>query len=59
VAFEFSYKDQWAKASESRLRFTEGLRYLMLTYTDPTSQRPRLSTYQDNPFKAAASSAKP
>ena len=54
VAFEFSHNDQWAVASESRQRFTEGLRYLILTYTDPASQRPRLSTYQDEPFKAVA-----
>jgi hypothetical protein len=50
VTFEFSHQDQWIKASESRLRFTEGLRYLMLAYRDPTSQRPRLSTYQDGPY---------
>lgn len=59
VAFEFSHKDQWAIASESRLRFTKGLRYLVLAFTDPESQRPRLSTYQDNPFKAASVLAKP
>lgn len=59
VAFEFSHKDHWIKASESRRRFTEGLRYLVLAFTDPSSQRPRLSTFQDNPFKAAASQAKP
>lgn len=53
VAFEFSHNDQWVTASESRLRFTEGLRYLMLAFTDPASQRPRLSTYQDSPFKSA------
>lgn len=50
VAFEFSHNDRWSMASESRLRFTEGLRYLILTYTDPSSQRPRLSTYQDEPY---------
>jgi hypothetical protein len=59
VAFEFSNKDQWAKASESRQRFTPGLRYLMIAYTDPASQRPRLSVYQDDPFKALAVSGKP
>lgn len=50
VTFEFSLKDQWMKASESRLRFTEGLRYLMLAYRDPASQRPRLSTFQDSAY---------
>jgi hypothetical protein len=50
MTFEFSLQDQWIKASESRLRFTEGLRYLMLAYRDPASQRPRLSTYQDGPY---------
>ncbi len=59
VAFEFSNNDQWMKASESRRRFTEGLRYLIFTYTDPASLRPRSSTYQDVPFKAAASPATP
>lgn len=59
VAFEFSNNGQWAKASESRQRFTEGLRYLILTYSDPTSLRPRLSTYQDEPFKAMPVTAKP
>lgn len=59
VAFEFSNKDQWAKASESRQRFTPGLRYLMITYTDPASQRPRLSVYQDDPYKALTATAKP
>ncbi len=58
VAFEFSHRDQWAKASESRLRFTEGLRYLIFTYTDPVSKRPRLSTFQDDPFKAPPTAAK-
>lgn len=53
VVFEFFHNDQWIKASESRLRFTEGLRYLTLAYTDPTSLRPRLTTFQDEPFKAA------
>jgi hypothetical protein len=59
VAFEFSHNDQWSKASESRQRFTEGLRYLILTYTDPASQRPRLSTYQDEPYKPVAAPARP
>lgn len=56
VAFEFSHEEKWAKASESRQRFTEGLRYLIFAYTDPNSQRPRLSTYQDRPFQVASES---
>jgi hypothetical protein len=59
VAFEFSHEGKWAKASESRQRFTEGLRYLVLAYTDPYSHRPRLSTYQDLPFQNALHAASP
>jgi hypothetical protein len=51
VAFEFLNTGQWTKASESRLRFTAGLRYLILSYTDPATRRPRLSTYQDKPYR--------
>ena len=59
VTFEFSHNEEWINASESRFRFTEGLRYLIFTYTDPSSQRPRVSTYQDLPYKAPAAPTKP
>ena len=48
VMFEFMQNDQWRTASESMLRFTQGLRYLMFAYIDPESGRPKIVTYQDS-----------
>ena len=47
VVFEFLQDDVWRTASESMLRFVPGMRYLMITYIDPASGRPRISTFQD------------
>lgn len=54
VIFEFLQKDKWRKGNESALRFLPGMRYLIFAYTDPTSKRPRINTYQD--FRSVASS---
>lgn len=47
VIFEFLQDDKWRTASESSLRFLPGMRYLIFAFIDPTSGRPRISTYQD------------
>ena len=49
VMFQFQNGEAWRTASESRLRFLKGLRYLMIAYVDPASGRPRLFTCQDIP----------
>lgn len=47
VVFEFLQGDKWRIANESALRFLPDMRYLIFAYVDPTSGRPRISTYQD------------
>lgn len=47
VSTEFRQTDTWRRVSESRLRFVPGLRYLILTYVDPASHRPRVATFPD------------
>jgi hypothetical protein len=47
VIFQFNHEGQWRAASESMLRFTQGLRYLIIGYQDPASKRPRLFTCAD------------
>jgi hypothetical protein len=47
VIFQFNHEGQWRAASESMLRFTPGLRYLIIGYQDPASKRPRLFTCAD------------
>ena len=47
VIFEFLNGDKWRTGNESALRFLPGMRYLIFAYTDPTSKRPRINTYQD------------
>lgn len=54
VKFEFQQKDKWRIGNESALRFLPGIRYLIFAYTDPTSKRPRINTYQDFRSVAAA-----
>lgn len=56
VVFEISQNDKWHIANESALRFLPGMRYLIFTYVDPLSARPRIATFQD--FKAARPSGK-
>lgn len=60
VMFQFNHEGQWRAASESMLRFTPGLRYLIIGYEDPASKRPRLFTCADTaaPLPPAAK-AKP
>lgn len=52
VIFEFLSKGKWRTGNESALRFLPGMRYLIFAYTDPTSKRPRINTYQD--FRSVA-----
>jgi hypothetical protein len=52
VAFQFNQEEQWVTAKETRMRFTEGLRYLMLCCSDPETKRPIISMYQDHPYVA-------
>lgn len=52
VIFEFQQGGKWRKGNESALRFLSGIRYLIFAYTDPTSKRPRIKTYQD--FRSVA-----
>ncbi len=47
VVFQFQQGDAWKDASESMLRFLPGSRYLMFTFVDATSGRPRIVTFQD------------
>lgn len=47
VIFEFRSEDKWRTGNESALRFLPGMRYLIFAYTDPSSKRPRINTYQD------------
>lgn len=47
VRFEFQQDEVWRVAKESMLRFIPGMRYLMFAYVDPSSGRPRISTYRD------------
>lgn len=47
VSFEFEQDGTWRVAKESMLRFLPGMRYLFFAYVDPTSGRPRISTYRD------------
>jgi len=39
----------WRTATETRLRFTQGLRQILVTFLDKTSGRPRLRTFTDTP----------
>ena len=52
VAFQFKQEEQWITVKETKMRFTEGLRYLMLCYWDPETNRPIISMFQDQPFIA-------
>lgn len=54
VIFQFQQKEDWRTASESMLRFTPGVRYLIIAYVDPASKRPRIATYQDFVVRPAA-----
>jgi len=47
VIFQFQKDEAWITASETMLRFTPGIRYMIFTYVDPMSGRPRAATYQD------------
>ena len=47
VAFQFEGPKGWRTATENRLRFTERLRHVIVTYVDTRSKRPRLRTYRD------------
>lgn len=47
VAFQFQQGETWRDASESLLRFLPGMRYLIFSYLDAASGRPRISTFQD------------
>jgi hypothetical protein len=52
LSFDYQQGDAWRTASESKLRFLPGLRYLIFASTDPVSSQPRIATYQD--FKPVA-----
>ena len=56
VAFQFQQGDTWRNANESMLRFLPDMHYLMFTFVDPASGRPRVVTFQDAkpPAPAAA-----
>jgi len=47
VVFEFQQNNTWRIARETMLRFLPGMRYLIFAYVDPTSERPRISTFRD------------
>ena len=47
VVFQFQQDGEWRTANESMLRFLKGIRYLMISYVDPASGRPRIATIQD------------
>ena len=50
VAVQFEdNKGSWRTATETRLRFTQGLRQILVTFLDKTSGRPRLRTFTDTP----------
>lgn len=50
VAFQFQREETWRDASETMLRFLPSFRYLMITFVEPDSGRPKVVTIQD--FKA-------
>jgi len=52
VAFQFNQEEQWITVKETKMRFTQGLRYLMLCCGDPETKRPIISMYQDRPYLA-------
>ena len=65
VVFQFQQDETWRTTSESLLRFVPGMRYLIFAYVDPSSGRPRISTFQDfmpvpvmQPVKATSPPAK-
>ncbi|KAB2639600.1 MAG: hypothetical protein DVB25_05365 [Verrucomicrobia bacterium] len=47
VIFQFQQNDAWRTTSETLLRFVPGMRYLIYSYLDPASGRPRIATFQD------------
>ena len=50
VAFQFmDAQGQWRTATETRLRFTPGLRQILVTFLDPASGRPRMRAITDTP----------
>lgn len=55
VVFQFQKENTWRDASETMLRFLPSFRYLMVTFVDPESGRPKVVTIQD--FKSSASVA--
>lgn len=59
VVFELFQDEKWRVANESALRFLPGMRYLIFTYVDPVSGRPRISTCQDFTPPAAVQQATP
>lgn len=58
VAFQFNQEEQWITAKETKMRFTQGLRYLVLCCGDPDTKRPIISMYQDRPFLPLSSPLK-
>jgi hypothetical protein len=57
VSFEFQQNGTWRVAKESMLRFLPGMRYLFFAYVDPTSGRPRISTFRDLSADSKANAA--
>lgn len=47
VVFQFQQDEKWRTAKETRYRFIEEIRRIMVTYVDPGSKRPRLKVYKD------------
>ncbi|MCX8496239.1 MAG: hypothetical protein ORN51_08670 [Akkermansiaceae bacterium] len=53
VAFQFQQDGAWVGASETMLRFLPKTNYLMFTFMDKSSGRPRVVTFQDSKFAVA------
>jgi hypothetical protein len=53
VAFQFLQDGAWVGASETMLRFLPKTNYLMFTFLDKASGRPRVMTFQDSKFAVA------
>ena len=53
VAFQFQQDATWVGASETMLRFLPKTNYLMFTFMDKSTGRPRVMTFQDSKFAVA------
>ena len=46
VAFQFMKGSEWVTAKETGIRFTSKKRHLLISYVEPESGRPRVTSYQ-------------